>query len=65
MLCCWFAVGLMKEELVEEGRACIFVFGEKKAELRERVLVKEKVQHHEREGKASGLGFRKVLLLFF
>ena len=28
MLCCWFAVGLIKEELVEEGR-------EEKAEHRE------------------------------
>jgi len=36
-----------------------------KAKHCERVLVKEKVQHREREGKASGLGFRKVLLLFF
>ena len=61
MLCCWFVVGLMEKELVEEGRACILVFGEKKAEHCERVLVKEKVQHREREGRALGLSFRKVL----
>ena len=37
MICCWFAVGLMEEELVEEelveeGRACILVFGERKGQ---------------------------------
>nr|POE50397.1 hypothetical protein CFP56_35570 [Quercus suber] len=45
----WFAMGLIKEELVEEGKECILV--KEKAEHRESVLVKERVEHHEREGK--------------
>ena len=32
MICYWFAVGLMEEELVEEGRRCILVFGERKGQ---------------------------------
>ncbi|KAK9987758.1 hypothetical protein SO802_027997 [Lithocarpus litseifolius] len=43
----WFAVGLIEEELVEEGRACILV--KEKAEHRERVLVKERVEHQWQE----------------
>ena len=57
----WFVVGLIEEELVEEGRTCILV--KEKVEHNERILVKERVEHHEREGRASGSGFRKVLLL--
>ena len=36
MLCCWFAVGLIKEELVEKGR-------EEMAEHRERRKAKHRV----------------------
>ena len=49
----WFAMGLIEEELVEEGRAWILV--KEKAVHRERVWLKERVEHCEREGRASGV----------
>ena len=58
----WFAVGLIEEELVEEGRAWILV--KEKAEHRKRVLVKERVEHCEREGRASGV-LEKFYYYFF
>ena len=53
MICCWFVVGLMEEELVEEGRACILVFGERKGQSivkefwgkKMYSIVKEKAKH--------------------
>ena len=62
----WFAVGLIEEELVKEGRVCILV--KEKAKYHERVLLKERIEHHERAGRASGVlekFYYLFLFLFF
>ena len=51
MLCCWFVVGLIKEELVEEELV------EEDSE--------EKAEHRERERQCIGFGFYKSFITFF